>query len=968
MLWPAAARAANDPRLLWETIETEHFRISYYSGEGEAARHLADMAEEIYATLVPVLGTRPGEKIEVALSDQTDSANGSASALPYNAMHLYLTAPDDLSPLGDVDDWYRELFTHELTHVFHTDHIRGVPAIVNTILGKSMSTNQVQPRWLLEGLAVVQESARTTGGRLRSAIWQMYMRADVLEDNVATLDQMSNSVRRWPQGNIWYLYGSYFLEWIRTTYGDDALRRWIDDYGRQIIPWGINRSFRRATGKTLEEMYPAWVDTMKREFGAQARAVRDRGLREGSRVTFGGNTKMHPRWIPKGTWSDHEGDLLYYRDDAHYTPGLYALPLSRDANGHLTGARDADRELVVRTGGDSVASFLPDGAVFFNSGDYYENLFAWGDLHRIPRGKKSPSGLEGVRTRMTRGFRAYEADVSPDGRRVVFTTNHRGTRYLQIADIGATELENVRPLVKSESFEQVFTPRWSPDGMHVAYSVWTKGGYRDIRYVDVRDGSYVYVTRDRAVDGGPSFSRDGKYLFFHSDRTGIFNVYAWEIATGRLRQVTNVVMGAFQPEPSPDGKSLAYVGYTHEGFEIFVMDLDESRWLEALPPLERPLAPKEAPAREYKVEPYNPLRTLAPRKYGIQITPGNFGQAVIISVSGSDVAGHHSFALSQTTELEKPSPQASLLYTYGRLPFDVSMSASRSVTPRGGFALGSYKPVFLQETMSLDSTIGYGLPRPFDGQTFSAGYSFARIGRKLDFPVERLDPYETPSIPQGGLVGVLRLGWSYNNTQRYLYSVGPENGIAASLAFDFSDKALASEFSGYSATMNLVAYYTMPWLQHHSLGLHASGGMSGGGYPGKGAFYVGGFVDLPLVDTVRYSLIQGGVVLRGYPPVVEAGRYYSLFNAEYRFPIVNIEHGVYTLPVFFNRLTGAAFVDYGSAFDDAATAKFKTGVGGELWLDATFGYVVSLTFRIGYARGLASEGIDKVYVISAIPF
>ena len=31
------------------------------------------------------------------------TANGSAGALPYNAVHLYVTAPDDLSPLGDVD-------------------------------------------------------------------------------------------------------------------------------------------------------------------------------------------------------------------------------------------------------------------------------------------------------------------------------------------------------------------------------------------------------------------------------------------------------------------------------------------------------------------------------------------------------------------------------------------------------------------------------------------------------------------------------------------------------------------------------------------------------------------------------------------------------------------------------------------------------------------------------------------------
>src|SRR5215831_1546699 len=257
-------RAANDPRILWRTIETPHFRITFESQSREVAERVADLAEDIYARLAPAVGWSPSEITDILLTDQTDSANGSASALPYNAVRLNITAPDDLSPLGDAEDWYLELVTHEYTHILHTDHIVGIPALVNRFLGKTVSTNQVQPRWLLEGLAIFEESSKTSGGRLRSPLWNMYMRADILEDNVAPLDVFSNPVRRWPQGNIWYLYGSFFLRWIAETYGEDAIRRMIDDYGRQIIPYGINRSLRRATGRTYEEVYPAWVDTLRR--------------------------------------------------------------------------------------------------------------------------------------------------------------------------------------------------------------------------------------------------------------------------------------------------------------------------------------------------------------------------------------------------------------------------------------------------------------------------------------------------------------------------------------------------------------------------------------------------------------------------------------------------------------------------------------------------------------------------------
>ncbi|MGH7269587.1 MAG: BamA/TamA family outer membrane protein, partial [Polyangiaceae bacterium] len=257
-------RAAGNPKLLWQSIETAHFRISYYSTEEAVAQHVATLAEAIYARLVPVVGWAPsdGGKTEVLLTDQTDSANGSATALPYNAVRLYVTAPDDMSPLGDVDDWYVELLTHEYTHILHTDHIEGLPALVNRILGKTLAPNQAQPHWLLEGLAVFEESAETSGGRLRSSMWNMWMRADVLENNVATLDVFSNIPRRWPQGNIWYLYGSFFMQWIADTYGEQAIRAMIDDYGRQIIPYAINRSIRRATGRTFEQLYHAWIDSM----------------------------------------------------------------------------------------------------------------------------------------------------------------------------------------------------------------------------------------------------------------------------------------------------------------------------------------------------------------------------------------------------------------------------------------------------------------------------------------------------------------------------------------------------------------------------------------------------------------------------------------------------------------------------------------------------------------------------------
>jgi hypothetical protein len=964
------ALAANDPTLLWQSIETAHFRISFYSGEREAAERIADLAEAIYERLTPAVGWKPSGRTEIVLTDQTDSANGSATALPFNTVRLYLTAPDDLSPLGDVDDWYLELLTHEFTHILHTDHIRGIPALLNAIMGKTFAPNQAQPRWILEGLAIFEESARTSGGRLRSSQWNMYMRADVLENNFAGLDQFSNTPRRWPQGNLWYLYGSYFTHYIAETYGEQALRQMSHENASQLVPWGINRAIRRATGRTYEEMYPVWKRTLEHKFEAQLQAIRARGLREGFRITHHGQSAEHPRFVPDAAWAGHGGDVLYYRDDGHSTPGLYRLPLVRDAGGRVTGSRERDEELVVRTAGLSNAAFLPDGSVVFDSTDITKNLFAFGDLHRLPAGKTSPSGLEGVRTRLTRGFRASQVDVSPDGLRVAFVSNHRGTSYLQIADIGPSELTNVRNIVPSATFEQAFSPRWSPDNRHLAYSAWTHGGYRDVRIVDTEDGSFVNLTGDRAVDGGPSYSPDGSRLYFHSDRTGVMNVYAYDVATGALAQVTNVINGAYQPQVSKDGKTLVYLGYTHAGFDLFAMDLDTTRFLSAEPYVDdRPSPPPEPPRAAHVIKPYNPLHTLVPRTFTVRITPGNFGQASIVNVTGGDVAGIHGVAASLTTEWNRPELQPSLTYYYARLPVDLTLRVYRAIAPRAGFAIGpSYQPLWIQESSGLETSASYNMPGAFDGQSVAISHSVARLAGEFPFPTNRLDPYETPVVPQRGIVSFVSLAWNYTNAQRFLWSIGPERGFALSASISVTDPAIASEFSGYSATANAAMYVTMPWLQHHALALHGAAGASGGSYPGRGNFYVGGFVDQPVVDTVRNIAVQGGIVLRGYPVVALSGRNYALFNAEYRFPIVNIDRGISTLPIFMNRITGSAFVDYGSAFDDTNTAQFKTGVGGELWFDFQLAYVLSFTFRAGFAKGLASLGIDKTYFVASVPY
>jgi outer membrane protein assembly factor BamA len=399
------------------------------------------------------------------------------------------------------------------------------------------------------------------------------------------------------------------------------------------------------------------------------------------------------------------------------------------------------------------------------------------------------------------------------------------------------------------------------------------------------------------------------------------------------------------------------------------MAIDPSKFLDAPAPVEdRPPPPPLPPHRDYPVQPYNPLYTLAPRNYTGSIGPGNFGYQASVTAAATDISGHHSIQLTLTAPFSQAEFQPSFQYIYGGLWVDLSFSVFRTVNPEStGYSIGSYQPTWIEEEAGISTGVSHTWNRAFDSQAFALSYTFGQVGANLPFPTNGADPYALPSIPTLGLNASLHLGWSYSNAESYTWSIGNERGLDLGVGVDVSDAAIGSQTSGYDAVLNMATYFPMPWARHHVLALHASAGISGGfGAP----FFVGGMVDYPVLETIlnQAAYTNGGFALRGYPVQAEAGSDYALFNAEYRFPIVNIDRGISTLPVFMNRVSGAAFVDYGSAFNDAAAAEFKTGTGAELWLEFALGYTIPFFFRAGFARGWASEGIDKLYFVASSPF
>ena len=111
---------------------------------------------------------------------------------------------------------------------------------------------------------------------------------------------------------------------------------------------------------------------------------------------------------------------------------------------------------------------------------------------------------------------------APDGSEVAFYSNRSGTWDIWVRVIASGD---ERRLTEESSFEMY--PTYSPGGDRIAF--WTNrgGGGGDIWAVDSRNGaSPTPMVVDAAQEGWSAWSRDGRWFFFTSDRSGSFNVWA----------------------------------------------------------------------------------------------------------------------------------------------------------------------------------------------------------------------------------------------------------------------------------------------------------------------------------------------------------------------------------------------------------------------------------------------------------
>ena len=938
---------AGDPLRVYRTVETDHFIIYYWVPLDDVAHRIGVLAERAHQILSPALDHVPKEKTLIFLADDTDSANGFAGVLPRNAIQLNTTAPPGFSELDDYDDWLFGLISHEYTHILHLDTMEGLPTIYNTIFGKTWAPNQIMPRWVIEGIAVYEESKRSAGGRNRGSRFDEWIRIARHANKDLRLDEVTGAPRQFPRGNAAYVYGSHFLAYIFDRFGDDKLRQMSHISGAYAPPFAINRQIAKVVGKPFTELYDDWKLYLRDRYGMQEMAAEKRGLREGRALTHSAEANVWAHYSADGKW------LYWSQYDGYSLPTVRRMPVGKD----VSAATD-----VIQIDAMGPFDLLPDGSLVYEQGrtfrrDYsFEDIFWWDARSRITQ-------------RLTWGKRARDPAVSPDGRRVAFSMNEHSDSVLAVMDLAPGAPEKV--LWRGDRYDNAYQPAWSPDGTRIAISAWKTDGYRDILIVDATTGKVEEVTHDRAIDMTPAWTRDGKTLYFDSDRSGITNIYAYDVDTKAIWQVTNVLGGAFQANPSPDGTRIAFEALVPAGgYDLYEMPVDRSQWLPARdyvddkPP---PIHVEDDAVEVSAPRPYRALETLSPQSWTLTLDTVN--QNATIQTGGGDAAGLHGYALAVGLDYGLGDADVGASYYYSGLRPSFHVAGARTLLERGGWRIDGVSKRFKEEDWS--GTVGVGIPlesRPESHWTASFDYDVdwfrlvtPPIGASMPDPNDRVPLRPPTDYTQAGVAARV----AFSSVRSWIYSLGPSTGFDASLSLRYDDPAIGATYRNVTLSYAFDRYFRL-WGVSPILAVRLQGALRAGDLVRPGSFGLGGVpaqdVAQSIVNSTRTSSIG---YLRGYPQRTIAGNQYHLLNLEYRQELWQIEHGIATLPIYFRRLHLGILSDMGTAYDNAfdADTNFRASLGAALRVDAFFGYFVPGTFELGYARGLIGNGLSETWFL-----
>jgi TolB protein len=250
------------------------------------------------------------------------------------------------------------------------------------------------------------------------------------------------------------------------------------------------------------------------------------------KITAHKSIAISPAWSPKA-------------DRVAYTAFAFHDNIkSNNADLFIYEIANAKRWLVsYKKGINSGANFLPDG------NNLLMTISREGaqDIFKITADGRTATAVTNGPNRALN----VEPAVSPDGKRIAFSSDRSGQPMLYVMNIDGSSVKRLTFAGRYNS-----SPSWSPDGKTIAFAG-HDGGHFDIFTVNADGTAMKRLTDAKKANGkaadnrDPSFSPDGRQVVFSSDRTGNKQLYIVDTDGVNERRITYDKFDWEQPKWSP---------------------------------------------------------------------------------------------------------------------------------------------------------------------------------------------------------------------------------------------------------------------------------------------------------------------------------------------------------------------------------------------------------------------------------
>jgi Tol biopolymer transport system component len=542
--------------------------VTYHTGAERTAQTISKIAEEVYGPITDLYQFPLSDKVNFVVNDLSDIANG-ATDYYGNRIEIFASALD--FELRGTHNWLRNVITHEFTHMVQIQSSlkfsKNMPAIYlqwinyeherrpdvlygypNVIVSYPISGVGV-PAWFAEGVAQYQR--QQMGYDYWDANRDMILRSYSLDDNMLTWNEMGqfSSITSLKAESI-YNSGFALSQYIARVYGEDKLRKISKSLG-DLTNFSVDKAIKVNLGKDGIDLYNEWKAYLKKEYTERISDVKNTKV-DGDIIQVEGFANYYPKFSP-------DGKKIAYLSNGTYdygTTGLIIYDIASkkidilDAPVASNFSWSADGNKLIYAKRNSPPTI--DENVLF---DIYEY-----DL----KTKQD--------TRLSKELRAFSPSYSPDGSKVVYVSGRDGTLNLFIAD---KDLKNKKQLTFFNNGEQIYNPVFNSDGVSAVFD-FSLLESRKIAKVDLETGNMEFILDKENIDyRTPAISKDGNKMFFSSNETGIFNIYSYDFKTKNIKQITNVIGGAFMPSIDEKG-NIVYTSYKSSGFKIaYLKDFKE---------------------------------------------------------------------------------------------------------------------------------------------------------------------------------------------------------------------------------------------------------------------------------------------------------------------------------------------------------------------------------------------------------